>query len=519
MSTILGNASTPFSLPPHPHLYEINTWAWLEELSARAGRTIKLADVSDDQWDSLAEKGFHIIWLMGVWQRSAEARRLELEPSATTSYAAALPGWKPEDVVGSPYSVAQYAPDARIGTWNDLDRVREKLHARGMALFLDFVGNHTALDHPWVREHPEFYVQGTEQDFAKDPASFFRAETTKGTSFIALGRDPYFPPWVDTAQLNHFNPEMRAAFINRLGIIASHCDGVRCDMAMLQLNDIFAKVWSRLLRDMKPPDTEFWAEAHAALPHFILLAEAYWGTEQRLLTLGFDFVYDKSIYDAVRADNIRDVRTALSAPVAYQNHLARFLENHDEQRGALAFAGQLQAAGTLMGTLPGMRFYFAGELEGKKIHLPIALRAVAAEEPDAATVRFFKKILLATTEDVFHRGNWALLPVTPEGDATPENLIVYEWRSDTAWKIVVVNLSGAVAQGRVHLGDRVSRANEYILYDQLNDVRYPRHGEELSEIGLFVRRDAFQAHLFDVATIAAENGEMEKPTWSSALRR
>ena len=83
----------------------------------------------------------------------------------------ALPGWKPGDVVGSPYAVARYVPDPRIGTWDSLDRTREKLHARKMALFLDFVGNHTALDHPWTREHPEFYVQGTQADFEKEPAA------------------------------------------------------------------------------------------------------------------------------------------------------------------------------------------------------------------------------------------------------------------------------------------------------------------------------------------------------------
>lgn len=499
------NPSATFSLRPHPHLYEINTWAWLEELSERAGHTLKLCDVADEEWDALAQRGFDIVWLMGVWQRSAEARRIALEPTNTVAYEGALPGWKQEDVVGSPYAVAQYTPDPRIGTWPDLDRVREKLHARGMALFLDFVGNHTALDHPWVHEHPEFYVQGSQQDFQKAPSDFFQAETANGTVYIALARDPYFPPWRDAAQLNHFNLGLRAALINRLGIIAAHCDGVRCDMAMLQLNGIFAKVWAGLLNDTKVPETEFWAEAHDRTPELILLAEAYWGTEQQLLDLGFDFVYDKEMYDAVRDAKVGDVRARLSAPVAYQSHLARFLENHDEQRAAVVFAGRLAAVGTLMGTLPGMRFYFAGELEGLKIHLPIPLRMAAPElhrvlleAADPAAVEFFGKILCATNQDVFHHGTWALLPVTPEGDATAEKLIVYEWRSEAAWKIIVVNLSMGPAQGRVHLGDRVARDKEYALTDQLDGVRYPRHGEELSGLGLFVRRDAFQAHVFDV---------------------
>ena len=43
-----------FSLRPHPHLYEINTWAWLEQLSARLGRAVKLVDVPDAEWDALA---------------------------------------------------------------------------------------------------------------------------------------------------------------------------------------------------------------------------------------------------------------------------------------------------------------------------------------------------------------------------------------------------------------------------------------------------------------------------------
>src|SRR5215467_687486 len=148
-----------FPLRPHPHLYEINTWAWLEKLSAKAGRLLKLEDLPDTEWDVLASRGFDVVWLMGVWQRSAEGRRVALNsPEATAAYNAALPGWKPRDVVGSPYSVAAYVPDPRIGTFQSIDAVREKLHARGMALFLDFVPNHTALDHAWTRQHPEFYV-------------------------------------------------------------------------------------------------------------------------------------------------------------------------------------------------------------------------------------------------------------------------------------------------------------------------------------------------------------------------
>jgi hypothetical protein len=496
-------SATPSFVPrAHPHLYEINTWAWLEQLSAKLGRLIRLVDVPDSEWDSLAGRGFDIVWLMGVWQRSPESRRIALaDPANLPQYDRALPGWKPSDVIASPYAVAQYTPDPRIGTWESLDIVREKLHARKMALLLDFVGNHTALDHPWTFEHPEFYIQVTQQEFEKEPACFHRVETHSGAAFLALARDPYFPPWKDVAQLNHFHPAMREAQLAELRTIAGHCDGVRCDMAMLHLNSIFAWIWSRFLNGAAPPEKEFWAEARAAVPDLTLLAEAYWGTEPRLLDLGFSFAYDKELYDAVRDTKIEEVRARLDGGAASQSRLARFLENHDEARRAIVFGNErLQAAGTLMATLPGMRFYHQGELEGRRIHLPITLRMAADEPADPASASFFGKILGIARENVFHAGEWSLLLVSSEGDSTSGNLVVYEWRSENVWKIVAVNLSSGPSQGRVHLDDRISPAKSYVFYDQLNEVRYPRSGAELSNLGLFIRRDAFQAHLFDVTS-------------------
>ena len=320
-----------FAIRPHPHLYEINTWAWLVELSARLGSQITLAEVPDAEWDSLAQLGFNIVWLMGVWQRSPESRRIKIEnPQNHPEFEAALPGWTPSDAIGSPYSIVQYVPDPHIGTWASLDAVREKLHARGMALFLDFVGNHTALDCPWTRDHPEFYIQGTREQYDQNPSAFYQVEPSAGAKYLAFGKDPYFPPWDDVAQLNHFQPALRAAQLDVLRTIAAHCDGIRCDMAMLLLNDIFAKVWGASIGGLAQPAKEFWAEAHAVVPDLVLLAEAYWGTEARLLELGFSFVYDKALYDAVRSANPSAVHGILTAPVDYQNHLARFLENHDE---------------------------------------------------------------------------------------------------------------------------------------------------------------------------------------------
>ena len=114
----------------HPHLYQINTWPWLDALSSAKGRTLRLADVPDAEWDRLAALGFDYIYLLGIWKRSIAGRHLfRTDPAAFARFDHALPGWTVESVVGSPFSIEDYGP-IRFGSWADVDAVRGKLHAR-----------------------------------------------------------------------------------------------------------------------------------------------------------------------------------------------------------------------------------------------------------------------------------------------------------------------------------------------------------------------------------------------------
>lgn len=491
-----------FTYRPHPHLCEINTWPWLEELSARHGRKIALGNVPDQEWDRLEALGFDFVWLMGVWQRSPISRRMfRTNPANYAEFDKALPGWRLSQVVGSPYAVQQYAPDPRIGTWRELDEARQKLRARGMGLILDFVTNHTALDHPWVESHPEYFLQGTELDFRRDPSAFYLVERTENEPlFIARARDPYFPPWADVAQLNYFSPAVREAMIGELRTIAAHCDGVRCDMAMLVLNEVFARTWGGLLRAAAPPHEEFWPAAVAALPGFVWIAEVYWDLEWRMQQLGFQFTYDKRLYDRLRSAPAREVLLHLHADWEYQLKSVRFLENHDEDCCTTVFRKQrLPALVTLISTLPGMRFYYQRQLEGRTVRLPISLSVAGAQPPDPAILALYEKILRLSNEEAFHTGKWRLLEVKPDKDSSFENLIAYEWRLGKAWKVVVVNLSDAAAQGWVNLVGKASSTSAYTFADQLNDASYPRQGKEVARRGLYVRLEGYRAHLFDVA--------------------
>jgi hypothetical protein len=485
----------------HPTLYEINTWAWLEELSAAYRRTITLGTVPDKEWDALEALGFDFIWLMGVWKRSPVARQISrTNESLFPSYAQALPGWKQTDVVGSPYAVQSYRPDPRIGSWEQVDRVRKKLQARHIGLILDFVPNHTAPDHPWVTKHPDYYITGSREDYRQDSTAFFAVKGNGRPQYLARGRDPYFPPWLDTAQLNYFHQSTRDASVAELRKIAEHCDGVRCDMAMLLLNDIFANTWGRYLPQRDRPEQEFWSEAIAAVPGFVLIAEVYWDLEWRLQQLGFRFTYDKRLDDRLREGPPREVYRHLTADLSFQNRLVRFLENHDEPRSAAAFGPEhLPALACLIATLPGMRFYHHGQLDGRLRRLPVEL-ATAAPEPSNPIVRsLYEKLLGLTRDEVFHQGQWRLLEVRSAGDLSCGSLIAYQWRLNKAWQLVVVNLSPHAAHGRVPLTSEVQPSDQYLFLDELNDQAYDRDGEELAHHGLYVRLEPYQAHLFNVS--------------------
>ena len=134
---------TKFSYRAHPHVYEINTWVWCEELSAKSGRCLSLQDIPDEEWDRLADLGFDFVYLMGVWRRSLIGRRIfRTDLRSFRDFDAALPAWKVSDVVGSPFSIQDYNPDPRIATAEGLRKIHHQLRRRGMGLILDFAEPH-----------------------------------------------------------------------------------------------------------------------------------------------------------------------------------------------------------------------------------------------------------------------------------------------------------------------------------------------------------------------------------------
>lgn len=493
-----------------PTLLQVNTRLILGELAARLGRPVTLDDVDDEEIRQVATRGFDWVWLTGIWQTGDAARQVSLtDPELRASYRELLPDFTDADICGSPYAVKQYAVHADFGGDEALARLRDRMRRCGLRLMLDLVPNHTAPDHAWVRERPEFYVAGTEADLRREPRNYVRVAGTSSNRILAHGRDPNFPGWADTLQLNYRHGGLREAMTAELLKIASQCDGVRCDMAMLLLPHVFRRTWGERAQPVdgsSPIDAPFWPEAiarvRAAHPEFLLLAEGYWDLEATLQLQGFDYTYDKKLYDRLRKGNVEAIREHLSAEDAYQRRCARFLENHDERRAAAVFEPSIhQAAAVLTYTAPGLRLFHEGQLDGRRIQASIHLARRARESSDPVVRAFYSQLLSCLHRPEVRNGMWRLLNRVPawEGNPTWQCFFVYQWRdAENRRTWVVVNYGPTQGQCYVRFGDDQLRGREFLLRDQMSRAWYQRDGNELADRGLYLDLPAWGYHVFDV---------------------
>lgn len=423
-----------------PLLYQINTRTWLHELSECLGRPITLASIPEEEFFKWSEFGFTHIWLMGVWKTGSQAREHALQ-SFRQHWTSDpnLAGFSEADVVASPFAIHSYDVAGEYGGDEALAIFRKRLHGHGLKLLLDFVPNHVGVDHPWLIEQPELFVRST--------TSFVGAFTVENTlDHFAHGKDPYFPPWADTAQLDYRNRATQREMISLLQTIADRCDGVRCDMAMLILHDVFAKTWAEFPTaksvELASPEIEFWAEAIQAVklahPEFTFMAEAYWDLEPRLQALGFDFTYNKRVYDHLLRDEYPALQERLSAEnIAFLTRCAHFLENHDEPRAATVFSFQKHRPAALLTlVLPGIRLLHQGQIDGLRIHQRIQLSRRPAEISEANIGAFYERLLRALTASSVGKGT----PNFLRSVETRSSVVAVVWNADGCVDVAVVNL-------------------------------------------------------------------------------
>jgi len=490
-------------LPASPALYQINTRVWLTALGQALGRSATLDDVPDAELDRVAGMGFDWIWLLSVWRTGPAAQRISRANAGwRREFEETLPDLREEDIGGSGFAITGYTVHPGLGGDEALARLRERLRTRGLRLMLDFVPNHTAPDHPWVEDHPEYYMPGTENDLARAPQNYTRMKGQRGERIIAYGRDPYFDGWPDTLQLDYSNPATQETMIGELLRIGGQCDGVRCDMAMLVLPDVFERTWGRRA-------TLFWPEATRRVrertPGFTFMAEAYWDLEWTMMQQGFDYAYDKRLYDRLRENHARPVREHLFAGLDYQNRLARFLENHDEPRAAATFpAGMHEAAAIITFLSPGLRFFHQGQFEGRRKRISPHLVRAPQEPVDGALERFYESLLAALRTSTVRDGQWQLLECRPawEGNGSWDCFIVWTWQdSRDRRRLVVVNYADHQSQCYVRLPFADQAGHMVRLKDVMGPASYDRDGSELLSRGLYLDVPAWAYHVFDVTTL------------------
>ncbi len=489
-------------MPPlYPSLLELNTRVILRRLGDGLGREATLDDIPDAALDRIAGQGFDWTYWMGVWRTGDIGRRISRSrPEWLAAFRVALPDLEERDICGSGFAVTGYMAAEEIGGDAALLRLRQRLHARGVRLMLDFVPNHVALDHPWVRTRPELFVHGTAELLLREPGNYVEA----GGAVLACGRDPNFPGWPDTLQLDYSRPDTVDAMRAELGTAAGLCDGLRCDMAMLLLPDVFERTWGR-------PALPFWAEAAASVragrADFVFMAEVYWGLERRLVEQGFDYTYDKTLYDRVAAADARGIRDHLRAGLDEQRHFARFLENHDEDRAAATFPWDRHRAAAIVTFLaPGLRFFHDGQLEGRTARVSVHLNRAANEAPNLHVAAFYARLLEALRAPVLRDGAWTLLEPTPawDGNWTWNGFVGFWWEGAEGTRLLaVVNDQANQAQCYFRLPFPGLDGSRVVLSDLFGPARYDRDGNELVGRGLYLDLAAWGLHLFHVEVAGA----------------
>ena len=486
--------------PTSPSLYQINTRAWLTELSTALGRPATLDDIPDTDLDRLGKMGFDWVWFLSVWQTGPAGQRVSrTNQEWRREFEETLPDLREEDIAGSGFAITGYTVHPDLGGDAALARLRERLRKRGVNLLLDFVPNHMAPDHPWVEKHPEYFIQGNETDLATSPQNYCRVKTSQGSVVLAYGRDPYFPGWPDTLQLNYGNPATQDAMIGELLRIAGQCDGVRCDMAMLVLPDVFERTWGLQAELFWPKATQ---QVRQQSPGFCFMAEVYWDREWTLQQQGFDYTYDKRLYDRLREGHARPVRDHLRADPDYQNKMVRFLENHDEPRAATTFApGVHEAAAIITFLSTGLRFFHQGQFEGRKKRISPHLIRAPNESTDDMLHEFYDRLLRVLRQRTVRNGQWRLLDAAPawDGNGTWDSFLIFAWQVTGKERLLVtVNYAATQSQCYVRLPFPDLAGNKVRLKDQMGEVCYERNGDELLSRGLYLDIPAWGYHVFEL---------------------
>jgi len=327
-----------------------------------------LSSITDAYLSNLATLGFDAIWVLGVWTRS---------PAALQHATKNLPQGMPrESAAASLFAVIDYHVDPAFGGDDALKIFKVNCNRFGLSLLIDFVSNHFASDHWFVRDYPELLEQGGVNDKGSrffspsiqsidvrgnsGPAGGEPIDDQKSSPLISIlchGRDAFGNVFADTVQIKHRSPQSREALLNTLLFIASSnlADGVRCDMANHLSSDVIKNVWGPLILPYVPTtrlicaasgsksidivsaaltllaskqillpsiDGEFWtfsiARVKALFPSFVFIGEWCGQSSNTDSSVLFDFVCDRNLAISLTTNSADGVLQHLRAAALFE---------------------------------------------------------------------------------------------------------------------------------------------------------------------------------------------------------
>ena len=451
----------------NPHILEINAQVWLNKFSRELGRKITLADIPQSYLEEIKYFGFDALWLMGVWQQSPKSAEIARNHPDILNYLAKVkPDFDPKDIGPSLYAIYDYKVNPNFGGEEELLSLKKRLNDLGVKLILDFAGNHMSCDTPYLTSNPEYFINKP-GIMPQEEGAFFKGPNG---NYFAHGRDPHFYSWSDTAQLNLFNPKTREFLLNILKYLSTLCDGLRCDMVMLMLNKVFAETWKMYL-DTPQPQEEFWPKAIREIKdknnYFTFLAEVYWGLDWEVQEMGFDYTYDKTLYDRLLLSNAQDIQGHLNAEHLYQKRSLRFISNHDEEMPIKAFGEEKsRAAAAACYTIEGARLFTLKQIYGATVRYPI--QYIPKEERNSQVVAFYEKFLRVINDPCFHGGQWSLKPIGEinKEDQSYKNILAWLWWQSTCCKLVFINYSDMPANFKINADKFPKTSKEKIKFTE-----------------------------------------------------
>jgi hypothetical protein len=238
------------------------------------------------------------------------------------------------------------------------------------------------------------------------------------------------------------------------------------------------------------------------VPGFCFMAEVYWDLEWTLQQQGFDYTYDKRLYDRLREGHGGPVREHFHAGLDYQDRLARFMENHDEPRAAATFLADVHEAAAVITFLsPGLRFFHQGQFEGRMKRISPHLGRAPEEPTDRRLQQFYERLLGVLREPVVREGRWQLLECRAawDGNWTWDCFLAFAWQGPGQDPLLVtVNYAPNQSQCYVRMPFTDLGNRQWRLKDLLGDATYDRDGSDLQAGGLYLDESPWQARVFSV---------------------